>query len=68
MNVCYAIIVILCKKRCHRDNILRIVVLNRTQIAKFSFTCSLLRYNERSLHIDTLSFWLCAYKVYLTSL
>lgn len=64
----YAIIVILCKKRCHRDNILRIVVLNRTQIAKFSFTCSLLRYDVRNLYVDTLSFRLRAYKVYLTSL
>ena len=68
MNVGYAIIVILCKKWHHRDNTLRIVVLNRTQNAKFPFTCSLLRYNKRSLHIDTLTFWFSTNKVYLTSL
>ena len=55
-------------QRSHRDNIFWIVVLDGTEVAKFSLTCGLVSDDIRCLYVHPLPFWLRADKIYLTCL
>lgn len=55
-------------KRCHGNDILGIVVLDGTQIAKLPLSCNIIGNKVRGLYIDPLSFRLLADKVNRTHL
>ena len=55
MQVGYAIVVVAGEQGGHGDDILGIVVLDGSKIAKLSFACGLVGNDVRSLHIDALT-------------
>ena len=68
MQVGYAIVVVAGEQGGHGDDILGIVVLDGSKIAKLSLACGLVGDDVRSLHIDALTVGLGTDKINLGSL
>ena len=62
MQVRDSVIIIFGEQRSHGDNVLRIVVLDGTEIAKLSLSVCIVIDNIRCLHVDAFASWLGAYK------
>ena len=63
MQVGYAIVVVAGEQGGHGDDILGIVVLDSSKIAKLSLSCGHVGNDLRSLHIDALTVGLGADKI-----
>ena len=63
MQVGYAIVVVAGEQGGHGDDILGIVVLDGSKIAKLSLACGIVGNDVRSLHIDALTVGLGADKI-----
>ena len=68
MQVRDAVIIIFGEQRGHGDNVLRVVVLDGTEIAKLPFSGCIVGYDVGSLHVDAFAAWFGAYKVDFSSL
>ena len=68
MQVRDAVIIIFGEQRSHGDNVLRIVVLDGTEIAKLPLSGCIVGYDVGSLHVDAFASWLGTYKVDFSSL
>ena len=68
VKVGYAIVVVAGEQGGHGDDILGIVVLDGSKIAKLSLACGIVDNDVRSLHIDALTVGLGANKINLGSL
>ena len=68
MQVRDAVIIILGEQRCHGDDVLWIVVLDGTEIAKLPLSGCIVIDNIRCLHVDAFAAWFGAYKVDFSSL
>ena len=68
MQVGDAIVIVAGEQGGHGDDILGIVVLDGSKIAKLSLACGLVGDDVRSLHIDALTVGLSADKIDLGSL
>ena len=68
MQVRDAVIIIFGEQRSHGDNVLRVVVLDGTEIAKLPFSGCIIGYDVGSLHVDAFAAWSGAYKVDFSSL
>ena len=47
-----AVIIIICEQRSHGDNVLRVVVLDGTEITKLTLSGCIVGYDVGSLHVD----------------
>ena len=68
MQVRDAVIIILGEQRGHGDNVLRVVVLDGTEIAKLTFSGCIVGYDVGSLHVDAFAARFGTYKVDFSSL
>ena len=68
MQVRDAVIIIFGEQRGHGDNVLRVVVLDGTEIAKLTLSGCIVGYDVGSLHVDAFASWFGAYKVDFSSL
>ena len=68
MQVRDAVIIIFGEQRSHGDNVLRVVVLDGTEIAKLTLSGCIVGYDVGSLHVDAFAAWLGTYKVDFSSL
>ena len=68
MQVRDAVIIILGEQRGHGDNVLRVVVLDGTEIAKLPFSGCIVGYDVGSLHVDAFTAWFGTNKVDFSSL
>ena len=68
MKVGDTIVIVASEQGSHGDDILGIVVLDGSKIAKLSLSCGLVGDDVRSLHIDALTVGLGADKINLGSL
>ena len=68
MQVRDALIIIFGEQRGHGDNVLRVVVLDGTEIAKLTLSGCIVGYDVGSLYVDAFAAWSGAYKVDFSSL
>ena len=68
MQVRDAVIIIFGEQRGHGDNVLRVVVLDGTEIAKLTLSGCIVGYDIGSLHVDAFASWLGTNKVDFSSL
>ena len=59
-----AVIIIICEQRSHGDNVLRVVVLDGTEITKLTLSGCIVGYDVGSLHVDAFASWFGAYGRY----
>lgn len=64
MQVRDAVIIIFGEQRSHGDNVLRVVVLDGTEIAKLTLSGCIVGYDVGSLHVDAFASWFGAYGRY----
>ena len=68
MQVRDAVIIIFGEQRSHGDNVLRVVVLDGTEITKLTLSGCIVGYDVGSLNVDAFASWFGAYKVDFSSL
>ena len=68
MQVRDAVIIIFGEQRGHGDNVLRVVVLDGTEIAKLTPSGCIVGYDIGSLHVDAFVAWLGTNKVDFSNL
>jgi len=68
MQVRDAVIIIFGEQRGHGDNVLRVVVLDGTEIVKLTLSGCIVGYDVGSLNVDAFASWFGAYKVDFSSL